>query len=169
MEEVWKPIPIDDLGEWYEISDQGRIRSWKNKIRSKEGRILKVGTDSGGYHYLSIDNLGKRYTFRPHRLVMMAFVGQVDLDCNHKNGIKTDNRLANLEYCTRKENIIHSFKLGLRENSIGEKSHLSKLTEKQVRNIRYNEEGSTTEIAKRYGVLFNCINDIKKGRTWKHV
>lgn len=69
-----------------------------------------VKTAGKGVHFGATNGTGYQYVFaggktrRIHRLVMEAFVGFSDLEVNHKNGIRADNRLGNLEYCTRSYN-----------------------------------------------------------------
>jgi hypothetical protein len=111
--EIWKDIPKYE--GYYQISNFGRVKSLKRKYRLKE-KILKLVNDSKGYFqiYLCKDNKNK-FMFI-HRLVLLAFVGKSNLECNHKNFIRSDNRLENLEYVTAKENIQYSFKNGRYEN-----------------------------------------------------
>ncbi|MCM1217913.1 MAG: HNH endonuclease [Lachnospiraceae bacterium] len=74
---------------------------------------------------------GTRKCFKVHRLVMNTFCpieNSEELQVNHINGHKDDNRLENLEWCTRSENLIHAFKTGLEERPKGEKNPRHKLT-----------------------------------------
>ena len=159
MSEQWKPI-----NEFYDISDQGRVRSWKGK----EPRILKVGVSSNGYRNASIHINKKMHNKLVHKLVAKAFLGLSDLQVNHKNGIKTDNRLENLEYVTQSENIVHAYKTGLMSPVQGEKHGFSKLTEKQVVEI-FHAKGALKVIAKKYGVVASIISLIKNKKRWVHV
>lgn len=97
--EIWKDIPSFEGA--YQISDLGNIRSFKYK---KE-RILKPSICRTGYLRLSL-HINKKCIYRDiHRLVMLTFHGESDLQVDHINGIKTDNRLINLRYATPRENI----------------------------------------------------------------
>lgn len=114
-EEIWKTI--EDFPS-YEVSDQGRIR---NK-RTKE--IKSVYTDNDGYLKVTLikfDNGKKAYRKTVHRLVAEAFLdGKHDnLQVNHKNGVKNDNRSCNLEWVTCRENVKHAYSTGLRGPSGG--------------------------------------------------
>jgi len=107
--EDWKTVQgfVD-----YEISDLGRIRT-KSRVTfdiigrsyNRKSKILKQGFNRKGYLQVSIkrdDGLWK--TMRPHRLVLSNFLCPSDLEADHKNRVKWDNRLENLRYCTAREN-----------------------------------------------------------------
>lgn len=104
IEEIWKPIK--GFEGYYDVSNLGRVRSYrKNQFMSKEPRIMTL-TDSFGYDYahLKVKNINKRV--RVHRLVAEAFIPNPDnkpvidhIDCNTKNNVVT-----NLRWCTQKEN-----------------------------------------------------------------
>lgn len=96
--------------EKYEVSNLGRVRSVPHvKIKSNgvkiscKGKIL-YQTLSKGY---CVVNIGKK-RHRVHRLVMLAFSGYSEFPVNHKNKIRNDNRVSNLEYVTTRENTLHS-------------------------------------------------------------
>lgn len=121
--EIWKTIPGYEL---YEASNTGKIRS-KGRIinRLRHGKIcqdyIKPKLVScfyrKGYLLCHIWN-GKEFVNRSsHRLILSTFVkcDDYNMDVNHKNGIKDDNRLENLEWCTRSENIKHAWDNGLRQ------------------------------------------------------
>lgn len=98
---VWAPIPSQ---QGYEASSLGDIR------RSETGKVYSQSVSSEGYLSIAIYADGKRKWRRAHRLVAEAFLGPADgREVNHKNGIKTDNRIENLEWCTKSENIRHRF------------------------------------------------------------
>jgi uncharacterized protein YcgL (UPF0745 family) len=111
---------------------------------------------------------------------MEAFVGPAPegQEVNHKNGNPTDNRLANLEYVTKRENYWHSVRIGLRPlrgNPTfplrGSTNPQAKLTEDDVRKIRDTpvKRGTLIALAKEYGVHKCTVAGIIHGRKWKHL
>jgi len=162
--EIWKDVP--EYEGLYRVSNLGRVKSLK---WGKE-RVLKPKEDRGGYVYVGLYKEGVEKKFSVHRLVMLAFVGESGLQVNHINGLKTDNQLENLEYCTGSENMIHAFKNGLKKGSKGEKNGRSKLTRACVERIKYGHQGVTQrEIAKIYGITESRVSIIRSGKNWKHI
>lgn len=164
--ELWKPaFSFDGI---YECSTEGKVRSVRAVTNSKVGKILKP---SAGTKYLQLQlrKDGQYHRWYVHRLVMATFVGPSSLTVNHKNGIKTDNRLDNLEYATYQENLLHATRvLGKRRGVLHWKS---RLTENDVREIRNRLSlGETHQsIADLYGVGRVNITCIALGRIWKHI
>lgn len=86
---------------------------------------------------------------------------------NHMNGVKTDNRLSNLECVTVGENVRHAFQVLGRRRGGGEK-----LDEKAVLVMRHavaRKIGTLRRLAERYGVTETCVSSVVTGRTWAHV
>lgn len=135
------------------------------------GKMLSNKPDSHGYIRLSISVKGEKRSIYAHRMVMAAFNGVSTLDVNHINGVKSDNRLENLEYCTHTENIRHAYRMGLVPPSPkGEKSVNSKLSRLDIFEIleKLKDGVYQREIAKHYNVSQRCINFIHKRQTYKN-
>lgn len=104
----------------YLISDLGRIKRIGGN-RSVD-KIIKQNPQKTGYLMYTFYNNGIKTSLRIHRLVGISFISNpLNKPCiNHKNGIKTDNRIQNLEWCTVSENTIHSFRvLGQKPSKTG--------------------------------------------------
>ncbi len=103
----------------YQVNEKGQVRSLcryhNSGIKIDKIRILKPHIETTGYQTVHLYRKGNSKSHYIHRLVMAAFTGPCPKgkEVNHKNGVKTDNRLANLEYVTPAENVLHAFRMGL--------------------------------------------------------
>lgn len=161
--EVWKSVVgYEGL---YEVSNLGRVRCLKTGTFRKTN-----GVNSSGYQSLTFVKNKIRKSITVHRLVAISFMENQKnkREVNHKNGIKTDNRVENLEWVTPKENQRHSVDTGLK--SKGETNYNSKLTESQAIEIKYGYfDLCHKEIACIYGVAKSRISSIRTGKDWKHI
>lgn len=171
MKIKWKKL--DDS---YFISSNGIIKSINRKVifynfnktkikRKSKGKILSPMDNGHGYLYI---HLGRKTRDYIHRLVAKAFIPNLqNKRCiNHKNGIKTDNRVENLEWVTDSENQIHSKNTGLCK--IGEKHPQSKLTNANVLFIRDNYELGLNFLSNKFKVAKPTIWSIGKYHSRKH-
>lgn len=140
-------------------------------IVNKDGHLLSQVVDKFGYAKVCLTINGKQKTERVHRVVAICYIENSEGKpfINHINGIKTDNDVSNLEWCTSSENMIHADKNGLR-NINGEKNKSSKLTEKQVieiRELKKSNSYTNTELSKMFNVSDSNISYIVKNKSWK--
>ena len=108
--EVWQDIP--GFEGHYQASTEGKIRSLKRgKVRE-----LCQPLNADGYPQLKLTMNGKSKTFRVHRLIALTFIpNPLNLpEVNHVKGIKVDNRVSELEWCDRSEQMSHAFRTGLK-------------------------------------------------------
>ena len=123
MNEIWKSVK--NYEGFYEVSTFGRVRSLgKTLCKYNHGtlcktkycpQILSQRYHTAGYLLVNLSKNKQQKTERVHRLVAEAFIPNPEGKCfvNHKNGMKDDNRVENLEWCTPTENNIHAYKSGL--------------------------------------------------------
>jgi hypothetical protein len=155
----------------YQVSDSGLVRSLN--YRGVKGVIkeLVLTNDKKGYMNVPL-TIGHNGTtqFKVHRLVAQAFLPNPDKlpQVNHKNGIKADNRVENLEWISNLENMRHSWASGLHKPKFGQENSNAKLSDKQVQEIQSKYTYGVirqVDLAKEYGVHQTHIGRLirKKG------
>jgi hypothetical protein len=160
MEEVW--IQIKDATR-YEVSNQGRVRN------IAKGNLIKPWVNDRGYCFMDLRfDDGRKKTKRLHHIVMEAFVGERPngFQVNHRNRIKTDNRLENLEYVTSEQNVHHFMNWpGVHHG------RPRRLTESQaLKAIELQKEGlKPKEISSRLGIPTKYLTPALYAKTWKHL
>ena len=163
MAEEWREIAGTD----YSVSDQGRIASRKKGV----WRVLRPRVNRGGYLQVTMCNGVGQKAYKVHTLVANAFIGQKPTPkhgINHRNGVKTDNRPANLEWVTPSANQRHRFDVLGQQAARGEAHGQAKLTETMVRAIRSGPmaHGAQTRLAKELGVSPSTIGAIARKSSW---
>lgn len=164
--ETWKPIPgFEGL---YEVSNLGRIKSFSIY---PDGKVLRPGKNLGGYNQYTLVAAGKHKRISAHLLVCTAFIGPrpAGYEINHKNGVKDDNRLENLEYVTKSQNKRHA--LDILQKGRGESHGNSKINEETVREIRRLATVGLKhrDIAAQFGITRANTSMIIRRVAWKHV
>lgn len=123
FKEIWKDI--NGFEGIYQVSNLGRVKSLKRKIGTQgkvieinREKIMKGRIDLVGYLKVVLRKDGYGYEKQIHRLVLEAFKPETNnsLVVNHIDGVKNNNNLDNLEWCTQKENLKHASKMGLLKN-----------------------------------------------------
>ena len=168
--QIWKLV-IGWEGR-YEVSNDGQVRSWwYGKKHLSEPRILKIKIDRYGYPVVCLHHKERKKYPPIHKLVAQAFIPKANeqLQVNHIDGNKQNNKVSNLEWVTNKENMNHAFKTGLiaKENpSAGRKRRYKsaierELSQKRAKALwadgsykekmqkRYNSEEYITELRER--------------------
>jgi hypothetical protein len=148
----------------YKVSDNGRIKSY---LTSKKGILRKISDNGYGYMFLALCKNGVKKKHRVHRLVTMAFIPNLEnKPCiNHINGIKSDNSVQNLEWCTHSANNKHAYEKGL-NNTIGNK-HASFVTANEIRRKKATTKISQRELAKQFCICESSISKIINYKTHK--
>lgn len=173
--EIWKPIPGYE-GD-YEVSNLGRVKRLRGCKGFYANHISRGYTNRKGYWYASLTKNSHRKSCFIHRLVMMAFCGESDLQVNHIDGNKSNNCLDNLEYVTGQENITHAINvLGHHfappfMNRRGQDSYVTHLTNDDIYEIRrlYSSGSTQSEIAKRFGITRPNVSIIVNYKSWSHL
>jgi len=174
--ETWYDIP--DYEGYFQVSNNLIFRSlygWNKGglFKRKKPFIIKpVVCKNPGYYTFGVGfkGFGNKKRLYVHKVVATLFIPNPNnYRCvNHKNGIKTDNRIENLEWCTHKENTTHALKTGLIKILVGQQQSNVVLTDSEVMEI-FITKGKYTELGRKYGVNPNTIKAIKVGRCWNHL
>lgn len=173
MIEEWKAIPEF---EGYQVSNTGKVRGIDRYRKNKKGfcflkgKELKQLTNKKGYLEVRFRKKGC-HSRVVHRLVAIAFIPKIQdfNQVNHINGIKSDNRVENLEWVNNSINQLHAYKNGLQPSRTGENNSNVKITNDDVTAIKilYNSGKTNSEISTLTNINVNIVRDIIYGRSWK--
>lgn len=139
-------------------------------LKRGQWKVLKPWHISGGYLGVGLYKDGKTQTKKVHRLVMAAWKGKSELTVNHIDGVKTNNRLENLEYVTDAENKSKAWADGLITPRKGEQHGHAILSDKQASNLlALKGKMKQREAAAKFGVSQSLVSSIWTRRSWKHL
>lgn len=173
--------PIKGYEGLYDITSDGRVFSRRRKVNAPQlkysnyrmcgGMFLKSRLHNG-YPIINLHKEGKMETKMIHRLVALHFIPNPlnKPQVNHKDGDKSNNHVSNLEWVTDSENKIHAANRELA--FVGELNGCSKLTKKQVKEMRLHHKTarkSTEKTWEKYNITSGHYYDIVNNHYWKHV
>lgn len=161
----WRPVV--GYEQSHEVSQDGQIRSLGRVLvdslgrsRTIPGKLIKPTKKTNGYMHITLNAGGRQKTLHVHRVVLEAFVGPCPegMEALHRNGVQSDNRLANLRWGTHLENCIDRSKHG------GSGTVLNYQLAQQIRGMK--GQATQVEIARQFGVSQPMVGKILMGRFW---
>lgn len=136
-------------------------------------RLLKQSKCPSGYYWVKTSG---KHAEQSHRVIAKCFIPNPNdyPVINHIDGNKTNNNISNLEWCTRSQNVLHSFRNGLEVSLKGEKHPMHKLTEDNVRYVREHyikrdKQYGAVPLANKFHVDRTTIMDIINNKLWRNV
>ena len=181
--ENWKAIP--GFEGRYEVSDLGRVRSLPHEVaigngaeRITQGHLLKPQQARNGYLLVSLGRRNKHMLI--HRLVALAFIPNPEglAEVNHKNLNKTDNRVSNLEWISKPENMDHAHKTGAFDHDLWRKKVVCRETGEEfgssyeaaewVNKTQKQFSGNVSHIASNIRTAIR-LERMAYGYHWEHV
>jgi hypothetical protein len=162
-----RPYRVYTDGSVYSLD--GFARTGNGRRRTK-GKKLNVFTNRRGYLSVSLSVApGKSRLQSVHRIIATAFIPNPRRlpQVNHKNGIKKDNRIRNLEWCTNRQNMDHAIKLGLTKKNHHNPRQV--LTPQNVRAIRLLSSPDIKILASRFNVHKETIGNVISRKTWQSI
>ena len=170
MTEIWKDVP--GYEGYYQVSDQGNVRSVDRVVTYKAGfdrlhssRLLR-GDLARGYVLVALYKDGARKVAGVHRLVLWAFVCPPGkgLEARHLNGNRQDNRLCNLAWGTKTQNMADKRSHGTSPE--GSRNPRARLNEMQVRLLRRAPRGTVNTLCREWGIARSTAAYARAGDTW---
>ena len=174
MSNIFKRRPIPGH-ENYGATKCGKIFSFNYKKEKGVIKEMSYVVTKDGYLRVGLSKSGTKINYLVHRLIAQTFLkNKFNFpEINHKDGNKANNKVDNLEWCTRGHNIQHAVAKGL-HNNVGSKNGCAILNEAMVEKIKQNLTdnsyyGQFRDLGDDYGVSPQVISDIKNNKKWGHV
>ncbi len=170
--------PLPGYEELYGITPNGDVwaypKTWvsgNNRECSHLGKWLNKRPDKNGYLKVMLCSGGRLKHIAAHRLVAITYIPNPEdkPQVNHKDGIKTNNFVDNLEWATNAENQRHAYAMGLNKGTSGEQHGMAKLKRPDIIEIyRLRTIGLThKQIAANFPVARQTISRVLSGELWK--
>jgi hypothetical protein len=161
-----KDMEVKGFDKRYFCDKDGNIYSSNYKNTGKV-KIIKPAKDKKGYlRTMLLAEDGSYKTVKVHRIIALAFIDNENdyPQVNHKNGIKTDNRVDNLEWCNNQQNVLHSYKNGLQvcKNGLDHHRNLSKKINVEELMSAYKELKQFNLVANKFGVDRHAVSRLIK-------
>lgn len=176
MDETWKAIILKDVTFPYEISNIGNVKSLEKRVNCRAykkrilpEKIIKNRLDGKGYPFVSLYSEGiEPLQIRVHQLVAISFIPNPEnKPCvNHINGIRTDNRVENLEWCTYSENTINGIQRGTIK---GITPKINREIAEQIRMLYSDKKYNQYELADMFGIGQVQISRIVLNKNWTDI
>ena len=149
----------------YSISTEGVV------MNNRTGKILAGARDKDGYRYIILCDKGRRRCCRVHREVALMFIPNPDNlpVLNHKDGVKDNNSVDNLEWCTISYNTAHAYKIGSRSQS-GDRNNAAKFSDDVVESVISGYDGGSVakyarELGMPYAVVYSYVRGLRRSST----
>lgn len=156
----------------YQVSETGIIKGLQRTTRfgtrykTYPERICNPHLSKIGYYVIHFGNKERKYL---HRIIAESFIPNPEMkpQVNHKNGIKTDNRIENLEWVTCKENIIHAFKTNLKKgvSRFGNENASCKIDFANVETIKKEKGTKLSLTAKKFNISISHVWAIQNNKS----
>lgn len=175
--EIWEKLK--NYEDSHQVSNLGKVRTVErtvkglNGLRKYKSKLLTIFIrKKDSYCRICLCKNGEERIEYLHRIVAETFIENPENkpQVNHKNGIKSDNRVENLEWCTPKENTHHGFLTGLTTRYGGENStnwYIPKEIVKELYKLAHYSGRTLSSISEEYGTPISTISDIKHKRIRK--
>lgn len=168
MQEIWKPLRESS---WYDVSNFGRVRSWRNRKRGQRRDVPTILKPHEGRWGVAV---ALRLVDGDRRTMMRAICWLVaeaficprppGLLCRHLNDDRWDNRVDNLAWGTVADNSEDA------KAPLGERHGCAKLTAEQVVRLRAaTKRGEARRLAREFGVSESLVSLIRHGHVWKEI
>lgn len=178
--EEWRDV-VGFYADRYEISSKGNLRTkpYLKKTRNMGGpiaywtkSIVIKPANAEGYWQVVLSKDKKRKTIKLHILVAQAFIPNPDNkpQVNHKDSLRSNNCVENLEWATAQENVQHSYDSGSNSNAgdLHPRRVMSEAIVREMRNLKALGK-KIADIARHYGLKYHTVQKAISGKNWGHV